>query len=303
VWYLQYFAPITSNRNSAKRKMLMKYGVVMRTDIDLRTLPDLGRDTEEAGWDGFFIWDGFLGPNPWVLLAAVAMSTHRVHLGTMLTPPSRRRPWNLASEAVTLDRVSNGRVILPVGLGAADDLGFARVGEETDRKVRAELLDESIDILHGLWRGTPFSYEGKHYHIHDATLSLTPVQSPHIPIWVVAAWPRMKSMRRTLRCDGVIPTKMTSEGTLVEMTPEDIRAMTVFVDEHRTRTTPFDIVVEGETPGDNREKATAIVRPFAEAGATWWLESVAATPYKQGSVSHSILDTCDHLVMADKRAK
>ncbi len=91
-------------------------------------------------------------------------------------------------------------------------------------------------------------------------------------------------MRRTLRCDGVIPTKMTPEGTLVDMTPDDIRALKMFVDEQRMLTTPFDIVIEGETPGNNREQANAIVAPFTEAGATWWLESVAATPYKQNGM-------------------
>jgi alkanesulfonate monooxygenase SsuD/methylene tetrahydromethanopterin reductase-like flavin-dependent oxidoreductase (luciferase family) len=256
----------------------------MRTDVDLRMLAELGRDAEAAGWDGFFIWDGFLGPNPWVLLATVAMCTQRLRVGTMLTPPSRRRPWDLASEAVTLDHLSNGRLILPFGLGAAEDLGFARVGEETDRKDRAELLDESIDILNGLWHGKPFSYEGKHYHLHNAALSLTSIQSPRIPIRVVGAWPRMKSMRRVLRCDGLIPAKMTPAGASTDITPKDIRAMKAFVDQHRTLTMPFDIVMAGETPGDDPEIATASVRPFAEAGATWWLESVAASPYRQGGL-------------------
>ncbi|PLS82421.1 MAG: hypothetical protein CYG59_04175 [Chloroflexi bacterium] len=212
MWYL--WGGLQSITQLEHRKFQMKYGVVMRTDIDLRTLPTLAYETEQAGWDGFFIWDGFLGPNPAVLLATVAMQTHRIRFGTMLTPPSRRRPWDLASEAATLDQLSNGRVILPFGLGAAEDLGFASVGEVTDRKLRAQLLDESIDILRGLWRGTPLTFDGNHYHIHGATLSVTPVQSPSIPIWVVGAWSREKSMRRVLRCDGIIPTKMTPDGSV-----------------------------------------------------------------------------------------
>jgi hypothetical protein len=175
----------------------------------------------------------------------------------------------------TLDRLSRGRAVLSLGLGAAEDLGFARVGEEMNRRTRAELLDETIDILMGLWSGLPFTYEGKHYRILDAKMAPTPVQSPRVPLWVVGAWPRPKSMRRVLRCDGLIPTKMIPEGVHVTVTPDDIRAMRTFIEERRMSPVPFDIVVEGDTPGDEPDRAVDIVRPFAEAGATWWLESLA----------------------------
>ncbi|HJT59072.1 MAG TPA: LLM class flavin-dependent oxidoreductase, partial [Ktedonobacteraceae bacterium] len=176
-------------------------------------------------------------------------------------------------------------LILPVGLGAADpNSPFVKVGEESDRKVRAKLLDEGLDILAGLWSGEPFSYDGEHYHIHDVTFSPTPVQSPRIPIWVVGAWPRMKSMRRVLRWDGILPTKMNDDGSFAEMTPADVQAMKAFIDERRTATTPFDIVMEDETPGDDPERAASIVRPLAEAGITWWLEAVWHTPETVGGL-------------------
>jgi alkanesulfonate monooxygenase SsuD/methylene tetrahydromethanopterin reductase-like flavin-dependent oxidoreductase (luciferase family) len=214
-----------------------------------------------------------------VLLAAIAMATERIRLGTMLTALSRRRPWQLAGEVATLDRLSDGRAILSLGLGAADDLGFARVGEATDRKVRAELLDEGIELLTRFWSGQPFTFDGVHYHVDwDARHAYTPGQQPRVPIWVVGAWPRQQSMRRVLRCDGLIPSKMTPEGAAVEITPDDrdaIRAMQAFVAAQRTLTTPFDIVLEGDTPGDDREKAIGIVGPLAEVGVTWWLESAA----------------------------
>jgi hypothetical protein len=261
----------------------MQYGITLPTTIDARTLAELAQEAEEVGWDGIFYWDVIWGNDPWVALAAVAMRTERVRIGTMLTPISRRRPWKLASETVTLDHLSNGRLILPVGLGAPET-GFDKVGEEVDRKTRAKMLDEGLDILNGLWSGQPFSYNGEHFHIEDVTFSPTPVQSPRIPIWVVGAWPRMKSMRRVLRCDGVIPTKMNDDGSFGEMTPADLRAMKVFIDEHRSLTTPFDIVMEGETPGDDHEKAAAIVRPLAEAGLTWWLEAVWGSPETHGGL-------------------
>jgi len=265
----------------------MQYGVTF-PNVAARTLAELADEAEEAGWDGVFVWDIIWGIDAWVSLAAVAMRTERVRFGTMLTPLSRRRPWKVASEVVTLDHLSNGRVILPVGLGAVGpehaNNQFAQVGEELDRKVRAKMLDESLDILDGLWSGQPFSYNGEHYHIHDVTFAPTPVQSPRVPIWVVGAWPRMKSMRRVLRCDGVLPIKMNDDGSFAEMTPADIVALKMFIYEHRSQTTPFDIVMEGETPGDDPEKAASIVRPLAEAGVTWWLEAVWSTPETQGGV-------------------
>ncbi len=251
----------------------MRYGFIIPGG-DLRTIIELAVEAEAVGWDGVFYWDGMYIEgvktmyDPWVVLAAVAMRTERVRIGAVLTPPSRRRPWKLARETVTLDHLSNGRLVLPVGLGTLDDGGFTKVGEVTDRRQRAELLDESLEILTGLWSGQPFSFHGKHYQMEEMTFTPPPVQSPRIPIWVVGAWPRTKSMQRVLRYDGLIPTKIDGE-----ITPADIQAMKAYVAQNRTQTTPFDIIWEGETPGDDRQQAHDIVVPYVDAGITWWTES------------------------------
>lgn len=252
----------------------MKYGFVYPGG-EARQAADCARAAETAGWDGFFVWDPVWGVDAWVTLAAAAMMTKVIRLGTMITPASRRRPWKLASETATVDRLSNGRLILAVGLGAIDT-GFIQFGEETDRKVRAELLDEGLDILTGLWRGQPFSYEGKHYHVKETTFvpPLPPVQSPRIPIWVVGAWPSDKSMARVLKYDGLLPNKMNPDGTHGELAPADIPAMKAYVAERRTLATPFDVIANGETPGDDRAAAVAQVQPWLEAGATWWLDEM-----------------------------
>lgn len=256
----------------------MHYGfIIPRGDVE--TILEMAIEAEEAGWDGVFYWDGIYiesaGPmyDPWVILGAMALQTKRVRLGAILTPPSRRRPWKLARETVTVDHLSHGRLIVAVGLGALDDGGFAKVGEATDRKVRAELLDEGMEILTGLWSGKPFHFQGKHYHLDEMTFQPPPVQSPRIPIWVVGAWPSMKSMQRVLRYDGLLPNKLSASGNDNAMTPEDIRAMKAYIEEHRTLVTPFDIVWEGETPGDDRERAAQIIQPFIDAGITWWMET------------------------------
>jgi len=258
----------------------MKYGFILPRG-DARTAAEFAHATEAAGWDGFFVWEPVWGIDAWVSLTAAAMRTERIRLGTMLTPVSRMRPWELASKTATLDNLSNGRVILSVGLGAVDT-GFEAFGEVTDRKTRVELLDEGLDILTGLWRGQPFDYNGKHYQIKETTFYPPPPprQKPRIPIWVVGAWPRMKSMRRVLRYDGLLPAVMGEDGK-VRMSPatlDEIRQMTAFIAANRTGTTPLDIVVEGQTSGDDRDQAAALMRQWADVGATWWMEGMWSTP-------------------------
>ncbi len=256
---------------------MMKYGFVFPGG-DARTCANLARDAECWRWDGFFVWEPVWGVDAWISLTAAAMQTERIRLGTMLTPLSRMRPWKLAGETATLDCLSKGRVILSVGLGAVDT-GFEAFGEVTDRKTRAELLDEGLDILTGLWRGQPFSYSGKHYQVKETSFypPPRPVQHPRIPIWVVGAWPRMKSMRRVLRYDGLLPNVLGDDGQIRETTPDDIRDIRAFIEANRSQTTPFDIVVEGTTPGEDRAKAASIVREWAKAGATWWIEAMWQT--------------------------
>jgi alkanesulfonate monooxygenase SsuD/methylene tetrahydromethanopterin reductase-like flavin-dependent oxidoreductase (luciferase family) len=256
----------------------MQYGFVLPHG-DARVAMECAHAAEEAGWDGFFMWDPVWGIDPWVSLAAIAVQTTRIRLGTMITPVSRRRPWKLASETATLDNLSNGRVILATGLGAVDT-GFGAFGEMTDRKTRAELLDEGLAILAGLWKGQPFAYEGKHYHVRPTEFfaPAQPVQQPRIPIWVVGAYPRKASMARALRWDGLLPARMTPDGRFAELTPDSLREITAYVREQRASDSRYDIVVEGRTPGEDPERAVAIVSPWAAAGATWWIESMWEQP-------------------------
>ena len=255
----------------------MRFGYILPGG-PVADLIDLAVEGEQAGWDGIFYWDGIAfaeaGPmyDPWAVMAAMAMRTERVRLGAVLTPVSRRRPWKLARETATVDHLSHGRLIVPVGLGALDDGGFGKVGEATDRRTRAALLDEGLAILTGLWSGQPFSFQGTHYQVEEMTFVPPPVQQPRIPIWVVGAWPSEKSMGRVARYDGLLPTKAgTAESG--DLTPADLTAMRDWIAAHRTLDTPFDIVWEGQTPGDDPARAAEIVRPWADAGATWWLES------------------------------
>jgi alkanesulfonate monooxygenase SsuD/methylene tetrahydromethanopterin reductase-like flavin-dependent oxidoreductase (luciferase family) len=255
----------------------MRFGIILNAG-NIHDLVDLAEQAEAAGWDGVFYYDGISIPgmdlyDPWVTLAGMAVRTSTVRLGAIITPLSRRRPWKLAHETATLDQLSNGRVILPVGMGTLDDKAFTGVGEETSLRGRAELLDESLAILEQAWSGEPVTYDGTHYHLAEFTLRPPSLQRPGIPIWVVAAWPRPKSVARALRYDGLIPQMSGGDGFPGRPTPEDIRAIAALVQERRPpETGPFQIVTDGSTPADNPAAARATVEPFAEAGATWWIE-------------------------------
>jgi hypothetical protein len=251
----------------------MNFGFVLPGgDADLAA--ELAQTAEQAAWDGFFMWEPVWGIDPWVSLAAAAMRTQKIRLGTMLTPISRRRPWKLAGETVTLDRLSKGRLILSVGLGAVDT-GFDKFGEETDLRKRAELLDEGLEILTGLWAGQPFNFSGQHYQVEETDFlpPPPPVQQPRIPIWVVGAWPWLKSMRRVLRYDGILPMVKDDRGTH-QAQPEHVAAIKAYIEDNRELDTPFDIVVEGQTPGDDLQKAANLVSSMQDAGATWWIETL-----------------------------
>lgn len=257
----------------------MKYGFVASTGNTDEIL-ELAVAAEQAGWDGFFYWDGIGTPgspmvtfDPWVILGAAALKTEHIRLGAMLFPLARRRPWKVVRESVTVDHLSHGRLVLPVGLGALE-AGFLGVHPEvTDRKERAARLDEALAILAQAWTGEPVTFHGKHYQIEDVAFPPKPVQQPRIPIWVVGAWPSVASMRRVIRYDGLIPAAVGGTAESPGVTPDVVRKMAAWIKENRTATTPFDIISEGETPIGDPGKARAIVQPWADAGATWWIES------------------------------
>lgn len=251
---------------------------------DVRLLGDLAAEAESAGWDGFFLWDHVaVAPptlpvvDPWVALTAVALRTKRLRFGTTVTPLPRRRPWKLARETASLDRLSNGRLVLGVGIGLGQG-EWDHLGEEPDRKVRGAMLDEALDVLTGLWTGEPFSYQGAHYHVHEAQFRPTPVQRPRIPVWVGGFWPNKAPFRRMARWDGMFP--------LFEVVGPDqlplLKEAVAFVQKQRAAAGlggPFDVIKLGVTPGDVPAEAAWLVEGAREAGATWWLEVLMPEVY------------------------
>jgi alkanesulfonate monooxygenase SsuD/methylene tetrahydromethanopterin reductase-like flavin-dependent oxidoreductase (luciferase family) len=244
----------------------------------------LARAADDAGWDGVFTFDGIhVGDDieihdPFSLLGAFAVATSHVRLGAIIHPLARRKPWEVARQATTIDRLSGGRLVLPVGLGAVDDAGFGRVGDVTDRRIRAERLDESLEILTGLWSGEPFGYQGRHYRFEPMTFRPTPVQRPRVPIWVVGLWGSERSMRRVVRYDGYLPNLPPDqgEGPAAVVPTTTVHAMREWLDEQGGGH-PIDLVIEGTTPATDQAAASDQVSVLAEAGATWWIEADWAT--------------------------
>ena len=250
---------------------------------DTRLLAALARDAEEAGWDGFFVcdhltasWEGRAQPiaDPWIALAAAALATERVLIGPMVAALPRRRPWQLASETVTLDQLSDGRLVLGVGLGTVDSQNFTPFGEEPDLAVRGRTLDESLEVLTGLWRGQPFTHEGERYQVRAATFLPTPRGRARPPIWVAGSWPHRRPFRRPARWDGVFVDVEGIDWMRNQMmSPTELRAAVDYTLAHRQSVEPLEVVIGGHSPASPAEAAERLV-PYAEAGLTWWVEGI-----------------------------
>jgi alkanesulfonate monooxygenase SsuD/methylene tetrahydromethanopterin reductase-like flavin-dependent oxidoreductase (luciferase family) len=258
----------------------MRYGFVLPSG-DARVAADLAAEAERAGWDGFFVWEPTWGNDAWVMLTAAAMRTETIRLGTMLTPLPKRKPWEVASQAATLDNLSGGRVILSVGLGAPEPR-FYMFEDDPGRKVRAEMLDEGLEMLALMYRGEPFTYEGKHFRAKRPDMMIPPPtrQQPRITTWVVGLWPAPKSMRRVARWDGWLPNYRPAGAGPDRPEVEQLAEGVAWLREERARhgltMEGYDVIQEGNTePGAN---AIAEVERWAEAGATWWLEADWSAP-------------------------
>lgn len=231
---------------------------------DPRVVARLAADAEAAGWDGFFVWDqlNWQAPvrpvaDPWIALAAMATATERLRLGPMVTPLPRRRPAKVARETATLDLLSDGRLILGVGIGS-DRYGaeLSSTGEQLDDRQRGRMLDESLAILAAAWTGKPVHHRGEHYIVEDIEFLPRPVQQSGVPVWAAGFPGNIKPMRRAARLDGFFPANLSH--------PDQLAEVAATITDLRTGVTgPYDIAI-GLPVGTDPA-------PYAAAGATWWL--------------------------------
>jgi alkanesulfonate monooxygenase SsuD/methylene tetrahydromethanopterin reductase-like flavin-dependent oxidoreductase (luciferase family) len=248
-------------------------------------LIELGVAAEAAGFDGFFLWDHIVfsntgdGPpiiDPWLVLAVVAARTSRIKLGTMITPVPRRRPWQLARQTASLDRLSGGRLILGVGIGSPAYGDFGIFHEPAGDRDRADMLDEGLDVLAGLWSGEPFSYAGQHFTVDPVRFTPVPVQRPRVPVWVGGVLPAARPIARAARWDGVVPIRFAGR-SLVRPSAGDIAGVRHQVAAARGTAGGYDVVVWAEVAPEPAE-VPGLAVPYQEAGATWWIETAKPEP-------------------------
>ncbi|HVL05073.1 MAG TPA: LLM class flavin-dependent oxidoreductase [Acidimicrobiales bacterium] len=255
----------------------MQWAVSVPNFAEPADLVDLGVAAEAAGWDGVFYWDHlYAGPaaplpvaDPWIVLGALAARTSRIRLGPMVTPLPRRRPQKVAREAVTLDRLAGGRLVLGVGLGNPME-EFSAFGDDAARPVLGDRLDEALDVVTGLWRGTPFDYEGRHYTVRAAQF----LPAAAIPVWVAGTTPHRRPLRRAARFDGLVLATVTPERGIDPVTPDLLSAAVEEVRRRRGRLAGFDVAVLCPAVPTSEEVAA-----YAGSGATWlmvtgWLDGL-----------------------------
>lgn len=243
---------------------------------DPELLVELAVAAEAAGWDGWFLWDHLLYRDPtWpvadptVTVAAVAAATERLRLGILMVALPRRRPWLVAKQLATLDRLSGGRLVTGFGLGSLDE-EYAAFGEDPDLRDRAARLDEGLEVVARSWRGETFSYAGRHHRVTDVRMLPTPVQTPRPPVWLAGRWPNRAPFARAARWDGVMPIH-ADFGQGRTMPPATVAEVADTIRSTRGTLDGFDIALEGATAATEDPDRLAT---YAEAGVTWWVEAL-----------------------------
>ncbi len=255
----------------------MQYGLDIANQgvaADPRKVVDLAVAAEDAGWDGVFVWDhwgfawGMPSGDPWVMLAAVAQATTKVRLGTAITPLARRRPHVVANTLATLDLLSNGRMVFGAGLGGVPK-EFAAFGEPTDRKQRAAMLDEGLDVVARLLAGERVNHHGEFYTVKDVKLEPTSLQRPRLPIWIGAE--SGNALRRAARWEGWVTYTVDTRGVVVS-SPDKIAQTLATIRHYRSDAgltmEGYDVVVTGVSEAGEPMDA------YRAIGTTWWLETL-----------------------------
>jgi alkanesulfonate monooxygenase SsuD/methylene tetrahydromethanopterin reductase-like flavin-dependent oxidoreductase (luciferase family) len=228
-------------------------------------LVELATDAEHAGWDGFFLWDHLkYGTrvrdilDPYICLSAIAAVTSTLELGVMVTPLVRRRPAVLARQAVTLDHVSHGRLVLGFGIG--DDFAgeLSSFGDEVDPKVRGQMLSEGLEVLTDLMSGEGVEHDGEFYRATGVRFLPVAVRPGGIPIWLAARWPNSAPLRRAAKYHGVFVIGLSD--------PADITVLRQRLRDAGADLEHFDVVVLGAIGDD--------VHAWADAGVTWRLAQI-----------------------------
>ena len=241
----------------------MRYGLELPCGGDGVTvglLVRLGVEAQRAGWDGVFFEDYLVyhrgqDPatfDPWLVLAVIAGRTSHITLGTTVSGLLARDPVKLAREALTLRDLSDGRVVLGVGLGDPNDRGAALNPLWDTGRSRGAQMDERLDLLLGLLAG-------------------------RVRVWVGGSSEAGAVARRAARAGGVVPYKLTDTDRWSDFTSEEVATLAAAVAAHCSDAgvaATVDVAVGGRRRLPSEAAERAAVDAAARGGATWWLEFV-----------------------------
>jgi hypothetical protein len=248
----------------------IQYGVWLRNgnELDIQEVVVYAVEAEEAGWDGVFVSDELSAgySDPWTVLAAIAVQTEQIRLGTWITPIPNKLPWRLAHILASLDHLSNGRMLLGAGLGAP--LEHKTFGGFYEPKALGRKYDEALEIITRLWTGKTVSFSGEFFNVDNGKLAVTPIQQPRIPILMGCWWPNKKPFRRAARWDGIMPywPALVKQGTGPQgeqpqgSVEEELRELLAYY--YGLTDNPGEVFLP-DRPDDNYRKLCI------ELGATW----------------------------------
>jgi alkanesulfonate monooxygenase SsuD/methylene tetrahydromethanopterin reductase-like flavin-dependent oxidoreductase (luciferase family) len=256
----------------------MRHGLYLPNQgefADVRRLAEVSSVAEANGWDGVFLWDALLStpffapaaPNadPFIALTAMALATERVRIGALVSPVARLRPEVVASQTATIDRLSDGRLVVGVGLGDPAEQ-FGAFGLETDLRTRAAIVDEFVELVVRLWSGQRVDFSGQYFTARNVQLT-PPLQQPRIPVWVGGAAGRNGPLRRAARWDGYVP--LSTKWPDGAMSVDDFWFSASALRTARASDDAFDVVVLADRLGhhpDDDELAA-----IESLGVTWHL--------------------------------
>jgi alkanesulfonate monooxygenase SsuD/methylene tetrahydromethanopterin reductase-like flavin-dependent oxidoreductase (luciferase family) len=174
----------------AEQDRRVRFGVGPQR-ADWPALRDWVGHLEALGFDSFWVQDHpSTSTDCWTTLAALAVATSTIRLGTSVSCVYYRSPWLLARQAADVDRLSGGRLVLGLGIGDRPE-EFRQAGVEwPPTAARQRALDETVHIVRGLWRGEPFTYAGEHFRVEEARQVWGPVQQPYVPLLIAGGGER-----------------------------------------------------------------------------------------------------------------
>ncbi len=250
----------------------MRYGLVV-SNVGSYAQPawfiKLASAAQASGWEAVLVWDhlGFVweapSADPWVLLSATAARCPGLTLGTAVCPLARYRPHRLASTISTLSHLTEGNLVLGVGLGGVPG-EFSVFGESAETQERAARLDEALEVLAALWTGEEVTHHGRFYTVDGVTLA--PLPKGRMPVWVGGN--SAGAMARAARHEGWIAD--TTDALEMTMEPAEFEDRLMEIRSHLLPQAPFEAVAMGYS----QPTETDTVRAFRDAGATVWLESL-----------------------------